>query len=166
VTRVAAAAGLALALAGLSGGCGYSSGIRVADRMRSVGVTYFGNKTLERDVEAPLQNAITASVRSLTDVPLADPGQAEVLMRGDVLEYKHRGGIRSPENVLLESGLFLEVEAGLYDARSDRALGPQKRARVWIGYVVDDPSAEPTARDRAIKYVADELVLSLFAPLE
>ncbi len=158
--------GLLLACAGLAGGCGYSTGIRVADRVRSVGVTYFGNKTLERDVERSLQDALTASIRSLTDVRIADPAGAEVILRGEVLEYKRRGGIRSADNQLLESGLLIEAEAGLYDRRSDRALGPQKRAAVWVGFVLDEANGEADARDRAIRFVAEELVLELFSPLQ
>lgn len=158
--------GLCLAIAGLAGGCGYSTGIRVADRVHSVGVTFFGNKTLEPDVERPLQDSFSSSIRSLTDVPISDPAHAEVVLRGDILEYKHRGGIRSSDNQLLETGLYIQVEAGLYDRQSDRALGPQRRAQVWIGYAVDDSKGESDARDRAIRYVSDELVLELFAPLE
>lgn len=157
---------LLVAGAGLAGGCGYSTGIRVADRVRSVGVTFFNNKTLERDVERPLQDALTAAIRSLTDVPIADPGGAEVILRGEILEYKRRGGIRSADNQLLETGLYIEAEAGLYDRGSDRALGPQKRAVVWVGFVVDEPNGEPNARDRAIRFVAEELVLELFSALQ
>lgn len=161
-----ALAALALGAGALAGGCGYSTGIRVADHVKSVGVPFFGNKTLERDVERPVQGALTSSIRSLTDLRIADPSEAEVLMRGDVVEYRHRGGIRSSDNRLLETGLYIEVEAGLYDRRSERPLGPQKRAHVWIGYVLDEPGAESDARDRAIRYVADELVLELFSPLQ
>ncbi|MCY2959610.1 MAG: LPS assembly lipoprotein LptE [Planctomycetota bacterium] len=158
--------GLVLASAGLAGGCGYSTGIRVADRIGSVGVAYFGNKTLEPDVERPLQDALTAKLRSLTDVPIAAPESAEVILRGVILDYRRRGGVRSAENKLLETGLYLEAEGGLYDRRTDRALGPQKRSRIWIGYVLDEPQGETNARDRAIQYVAEDLILQLFAPLE
>jgi hypothetical protein len=157
---------LAIFASGLVGACGYSTGIRVADHVHSLGVTFFDNQTLERDVERPMQDALTASVRALTDVRLTDPGLAEVVMRGVVLEYKHRGGVRSPDNELLETGLYIEVEAGLYDRASNRPLGPQRRARVWIGYTVDQTGGEAIAQDRAIRHIADELVLDLFTPLE
>lgn len=151
---------------GLAGGCGYSSGVRVSDRLGTVGVTYFGNKTLEPDVERPFQDALTTSIRSLTDVAIADPARAEVVLRGEILDYRYRGGVRSSDNELLETGLYLEAEAGLYDRRSSRPVGPQRRAHVWIGYAVDEPNGAQNARDRAIRYVADELVLTLFSPLE
>lgn len=152
--------------AGLLGSCGYSSGIRLADRMRSVGVPFFGNQTLERDVERPMQDALTTAIRSLTDVPIREPATAEVVLRGVILEYHRRGGIRSSDNQLLETGLFVQVEGGLYDCASGRPLGPQRRAQVWIGYVVDDPNAATNAQDRAIRNVAEELVLDLFSPLD
>jgi len=158
---------LVLALAaGMLGSCGYSTGIRVADRMRSVGVPFFGNETLERDIERPMQDALTSAIRSLTDVPIGEPATSEVVLRGVILEYHRRGGIRSTDNELLETGLYVQAEAGLYDNATDRPLGPQRRAQVWIGYVLDDPTAASDAQDRAIRYVAEELVLDLFAPLE
>jgi hypothetical protein len=163
---VRAALVLAAAVAALVPSCGYSTGVRVADRIGTVGVPFFQNRTLERDVERPMQDALTAAIRSLTDVPLAEHATAAVVLRGEILEYQRRGGIRSSDNRLLETGLYIEAEAGLYDNPSDRPLGPQKRARVWVGYTVDEPNGESNARDRAIRYVADELVLELFAPLE
>lgn len=164
---IRAALFLALAAAaGLLSACGYSTGIRVADRIHDVGVPFFGNETLERDIERPMQDALTTAIRSLTDVPIGEPAKSEVVLRGVILEYHRRGGIRSADNELLETGLYVQVEAGLYDNQSDRPLGPQRRAQIWIGYAIDDPTAESTARDRAIRFVAEELVLDLFAPLE
>jgi hypothetical protein len=155
-----------LAGAALLAGCGYSTGVRAADRVGTVGVTYFQNRTMERDVERPMQDALTAAIRSLTDVPLSDPAAAAVVLRGEIVEYRRRGGIRSADNRLLETGLYIEAEAGLYDSPSGRPLGPQRRAYVWVGYTLDDPGGEGVARERAIRHVADELVLELFGALE
>jgi len=165
VTRGLLVAALALG-AGMIASCGYSTGIRVADRMSSVGVPFFGNSTLERDIERPMQDALTSAIRSLTDVPIGEPATSAVVLRGVILEYHRRGGIRSTDNELLETGLYIQAEAGLYDNATDRPLGPQRRAQVWVGYVLDDPTASSDAQDRAIRYVAEELVLDLFAPLE
>jgi hypothetical protein len=163
--RAALRAGLALGLLCLAA-CGYSTGIRVKDRVGSVGITVFGNKTLERDLEREFQDEISHAIRSYTDARIQPPDTAEILVRGTVLEYQRRGGIRSADNVLLETGVYVEAEAGLYDRRSDRALGPQQRARVWIGFVLDEFEGEATARARAIRFVSEQLVLELFAPLE
>ncbi len=157
----------ALAIAGfVLQGCGYSTGLRAADRIRTVGITVFGNQTLERDLERRFQDEISRAVRSLTDVPIQPPARAEFLVRGTVTDFRRRGGIRSPENRLLETGVYVEIEAALIDRASDRALGPPRRAGVWVGYVVGDPHGEDQALDRAIRHVAEEIVLVLFSPLE
>ncbi len=163
--RAALRAGLALAL-GCLAACGYSTGIRVKDRIGGVGITVFGNKTLERDLERDFQDEISHAIRSYTDAHIQPPETAEILVRGTVLEYQRRGGIRSADNKLLETGVYVEAEAGLYDRLSDRALGPQKRARVWVGFVLDEFEGEASARSRAIRFVSETLVLELFAPLE
>lgn len=146
--------------------CGYSTGILVKDRIGSVGVTVFGNKTLEPDLERDFQDEFSHAIRSYTDARIQPPETSEVLVRGTVLHYQRRGGIRSADNKLLETGVFVEAEAGLYDRRTDRALGPQQVARVWIGYVLDEFEGESSARSRAIRFVSEQLVLELFAPLE
>jgi hypothetical protein len=163
--RTLAALALALALAPLAG-CGYSTGIPVTERLGTVGVTVFGNETMERDVERPMQDQVTEALRSYTDAVLADPHRADVLIRGTVTQFHRRSGIRSPDNVLLETGLYVEVEATLVDRRSDLALGPPKRAGTWVGYILDDPRNELEARARAYRSVAEKLVLDLFSPLE
>ena len=163
--RAALQVALALILAGLSA-CGYSTGLRVQERVGSIGITVFGNKTLERDLERDFQDEISHAIRSYTDAHIESPDRAEILMRGTVLAYQRRGGIRSADNKLLETGVYVQAEAGLYDRQSGRALGPQQSAQVWIGFVLDEFEGEANARTRAIRFVSEQLVLELFAPLE
>lgn len=155
---------LVLALAGV--GCGYDAGLRVAEKHASVGVEIFGNDTLERDVERPLHAEITRAIRDLTNVPMEIPSRAEVVIRGTVKTYQRRSGVRSSENALLETGVFIEAEASLVDRASGRPIGPPARAGRWVGFVLDDPSNEGRARDRVLRHIADELVLVLFAPVD
>lgn len=156
----------ALGLAWCAASCGYSAGLRVAEKHRSVGVEFFGNETLERDVERPLQDQITRAVRDLTDADIAPPSLAEVVVRGTVRTYQRRGGVRSTENVLLETGVYVEIESSLVERATGRPLGPPVRFGRWVGFVLDDPANEPRARERVLRHIADELVLNLFAPVD
>jgi hypothetical protein len=155
-----------LLVTGIAGSCGYETGLRVADKHASIGVEIFGNESHERDIERPLHEQITRAVRDLTDAPLEDPSHAEVIIRGTLRQFRRRGGVRSEDNKLLETGVYIEAEASLIDRRSGRALGPPKVAGTWIGFVLDDQSNEAQARDRALRHVADQLVLDLFAPVD
>jgi hypothetical protein len=161
--RVAALLAL---LAPLLGGCGYSAGLRVRPQgVPSLGVEHFGNETLERDVEREFHDELTRALRSYVDVPLQRVDAAPFVVRGIVRQYHRRGGIRSPDNELLETGIYLEVEANVYPRGSTTALRtPMPRASTWVGFVIE-PSGrnERQARERAMRHVAEELVLDLFA---
>jgi hypothetical protein len=156
----------ALVALALSCACGYDTGLHVAERHGSVGLEFFGNETYERDVERSLQDQISRSIRDLTDVRIESPSKAEVVIRGTVRTYQRRDGVRSPDNKLLETGLYIEADATLFDRRSGRALGAGARAGSWVGFVLDDPDNESTARERALRHIADQLVLDLFKSVD
>jgi hypothetical protein len=158
---------VACLIAGLAlSSCGYETGLRVVDKHKSIGVEIFGNTTPERDLERTLHDQITRAVRDLTDAPLEKPSRAEVVIQGTVTLFRRRGGVRSEDNKLLETGVYIEAEASLIDRRSGRALGPPKRAGTWVGFVLDDPENEARARERVLRHIADQLVLDLFAPVD
>jgi hypothetical protein len=150
----------------LGSSCGYEAGLHVAERHSSVGVEIFGNDTPERDLERPLHDQMTRAIRDLTDTRIESPSRAEVFIRGTIKVFQRRGGVRSADNKLLETGIYIEVEATLIDRRSGRALGPPKRAGPSIGYVLDDPGNEARTKDRLLRHIADQLVLDLFAPVD
>jgi len=145
------------------GGCGYSTGLRISQNYDSVGVELFGNETLERDLEPQLQAQITDVLTELSDSRLLPPERARAVIRGKLVTYQRRNGIRSSDNRLLETGVTIEVEAGLYVRGSDTPLRTT-RAYSSVGYTLDQPGNEREARDRALRYIAEELVLELFAP--
>jgi hypothetical protein len=146
--------------------CGYETGLRVAEKHSSIGVEIFGNVTHERDIERQLHDEITRAVRDLTDAPLEKPSRAEVVIRGTITQFRRRGGVRSEDNKLLETGVYIEAEATLTDRRSGRVLGPPSRAGQWVGFVLDDPDNEQHQKDRLFRHIADQLVLDLFAPVD
>ncbi len=161
-------------LALLGSACGYSAGLGVASQHKTIGVEFFGNDSYERDLERPLDDQVTLSLRDLSDAPIVDMASAEVLVRGKIRTYGRRSGIRSHDNVLLETGVTIEVEATLVDRRTDKILRGPFKASCAVGYLVagsDPPVAiysvdnELEARDRALRHIADEIVLDLFAPV-
>lgn len=102
--------GLALALAG---GCGYSTGVRLPEHIQTVGVEVFGNDSRQRDIEADLQQQLSDAVARLVHARLVPPEQADLIVRGRIVDYARRGGIRSPQNELLETGVRITIEAQL-----------------------------------------------------
>lgn len=153
-----------LVLAACCGACGFRAGLPVAEDYASIGIEIFGNESFEPDLERAVHAELTRAVRDMCAVPIEAPARAQVVVRGKILDYARRGGVRTTENQLLETGLTITVEATLVDQRSRRPIGPPETASGSIGYIVGEADGESTARDRALRKLCDELVLRLFAP--
>jgi hypothetical protein len=107
---------VAALLAALAPACGYSSGFLVEDP-RTVAVEIFQNDSKERDLESELHAELTESMNRMVHAPLVSPSGADLLVRGTLLAYERRSGIRSPQNVLLETGVRISVRAQLVRRR-------------------------------------------------
>jgi hypothetical protein len=145
--------------------CGYSSGLRVTETHRTIGVEVFGNTSFERDLERLFYDEMARAVRDTCDAELVDPSRAELVIRGEIQSYRRRSGIRSQENKLLETGVYIQVQAALYERGAPEPTSPPATAQQWVGYIIDGPQNERDARDRALHNIADELVLELFVPV-
>lgn len=173
LARLARSAGLSALLgtavtilASLSAaGCGYSTGLKVAERYPSLGLEIFGNDSFVRDLEVLLNDQMSRALRDMSDARLVEPGRADAVLRGRILGYNRRAGIRSPENVLLETGVRIDVEASLF-VHGQLEPVRKHRASSAVGYTLDDPDNEMEARDRALRHIAEELVLTLLAPAD
>ena len=153
-------------LAGLlAAGCGYSTSLRVAKRYPNVGLEIFGNDSPERDLERQFDDEMSRALRELSDAQLVEPGHADAVIKGRIVSYTRRNGIRSPQNELLETGVRIDVEASLYVHGSAEPLR-KHTATSAVGYTLDDPNNETVAKSRALRHIAEELVLTLLAPPE
>ncbi len=150
----------------LAGACGWHTGLLPPEGASSVGVEIFatGEGLLERNLEPLLHDELSRAVADLVDAPLVSTGDADLVVRGRIIEYRRRGGIRSPEHVLLESGVRIVISGELVERTTGRIVRPTVQAHIWSGYVLGDPDAEAAARDRALRNLAETLVLDLFRP--
>ena len=153
---------LACVAALLSSTCGWSTGVTIPGEYKSVGVEIFRNESYLYDLERDLHREMTRSVANLVDAPLEDPKRADLVVRGEIESYSRRGGVRSLDNRLLETGLTLRVHAELWDRRGNQILVGPIPASVSVGYTLDAPNTEGEARSRALANIAQELVLNLF----
>ncbi len=154
-----------VALAFGAAGCGYSTGLSVGEKQKTIGIEVFGNDSLERDLERPLYDEISRAVRDWAESPLVAPDRADMIVRGKITAYHRRSGIRNPQNQLLETAVYVDVEAGLYRAGNETPTRGPVHESTGVGYIVGPMENEQDARDRALKNIADKLVLDLLAPL-
>lgn len=156
-------AGLALVCATA---CGWHAGLGAPAGAHSVGVEAARRegRVLERGLEPELTDALSEAVVDWLDLPLVAPGEADLVVRGEILEYRRRGGVRNRDNQLVETAVFVRARAELFDRRQGHALGSAVQAQEWSGYALDDPANEQAARQRALRHVAVSLILGLFEP--
>jgi hypothetical protein len=157
------AACLALFLCLSGAGCGYSAGLRVSEHHDSVGIEIFGNQSYERDLEPQLHEQMTRVLRDQSDARLVDPREARAVIRGTLTAFHRRGGIRNHDNELLETGVYIEVQARLFIGGNETPVR-SATAGVWVGYNLDEAANERLARDRALRHLSEELVLELLGP--
>jgi len=159
----------ALWLAGLVTGltgCGYTTGLTLGPDYHSVGLEIFGNDTPEPDLELGLHRALTQATRNMLDARLVDPTRSQLVVRGRLIRFQRRAGLRSVDNVWMEGGVWITAEAELVDPRRDVTLVGPLRAEANVGYARTNREAEPDARRRALNNLAERLVLDLFtAPI-
>jgi len=166
--RVSAGRRLGLgALLLLGAGCGYSTRLALAPRYTSLGIELFGNSSPERDLERELHEALVRSAATLLDATLVPVPRAGLVLRGEVLEYHRRSGIRSRENVQLETGLTVRVRAELYDPSAGAVVAGPITESTRVGFTLDRRAAnESEARARVLANLAERLILDLAAHVE
>ena len=174
--RVRAALGAAL----LCAGCGWHAGVTAPDGSETVGVAFFGvdPDVLQRDIEPALQGAVTRALVDLVEARIVSPDVADLVVDGRIRGYQRRGGIHSPDNELLETAVRISVEAELRRRSTGEVLA-RSRASLPSSYVTADAVMAPPAdevshvvggfteevraRDRALRILAEGMVLDLFA---
>jgi hypothetical protein len=163
-TRVPSTACLALLLSA----CGWHAGLGGPEGARTVGVEAVqrDGKVLERGLEPQLTDALSEAVVDWVGLPLVSSAQADLVVRGEVLEYRRRGGVRNQDNELVETAVFVRASAELFDRRTGKPVGAAVQAQEWSGFGLDDPMNEDAARARALRHVAVSLILGLFEPRE
>jgi len=163
--RIVASASLFMALGSLLVACGYSTHLTVAielGEIESIGVEIFGNDTLERDLERELHAELTRSVRNLIDADLVSPERADVVLRGKLTRFSRRGGIRSRDNELVQTGLLIAVEASLVELSSGESISGPLDVDVDVGFSLTGAGMEAESRRRALINLADRITLDLF----
>lgn len=133
-------------------GAGSTIGVELFDRSREV---------LERNLEPELHAALSRAVVDHGGHTLATADEADLVVRGTVLEYRRRGGVRSEEHVLLETGVRLRIAAELVDRTSGTVLAAT-RPHVWSSYALDGVPREAAARERGFDFLARKVVFDLF----
>lgn len=142
-------------------GCGYSSGVRLPEGYEAIAVEYFGNDGPHPDLERRLHSRLTGQVARMVEAPLVSTTEADLLVRGRIVDYRRLHGIVGGGNELLDSGVAVTVEAWLFDPRLGLRLGLPVELEREVRYMVRVRGEEAEALDIALETLSQELVLDL-----
>jgi hypothetical protein len=154
--------GAALLLALPSPSCSYNIGLTAPSGYSEIAVEVFANNTREPDLERALQNALTREVRDRLPLALVAPGQSELVIEGQLVDFSRVRGIRDPQNRIMESGVLISVEAWVIRRSTGVRLSNKTKAQATVGYAIGDSSGERAARERALRQISEILTVDLF----
>ncbi len=108
---------LALALA--AAGCGYSTKPLRHEGVSTIALPIFKNNTDRRQHEFLLTDAVARMIQSRTRYRIADADRADVILEGEIAEYRTPGLVEGRDDQLLESQVTMRVVVTI----RDRATG-------------------------------------------
>ncbi|MHC4894133.1 MAG: LPS assembly lipoprotein LptE [Planctomycetota bacterium] len=159
----------ALLLAAASSACGWTVGIPHPPGAETLAIAYPLNDSEIRDLEVELARALSRAALQRLDLRLVAPDEADLVIDGRITDFGRLGGIRSPDNELLEVRDGIWVDLRLVDGETGLELASASRA-LASGFVVPPDSAttnapqERPARQRVARNLAEGLILELFDP--
>ncbi len=134
----------------------------------TVGVEIFGNTSPEPGLEADFARHLSGALIDFVALRFEAPDKADLIIRGELSDYRRRNGIRSQDNQLLEGSVRIEVHADLIARSTGRVLASASQG-LWADWATGTPGlqapgiGEYQARERVMQNVADRLILDLFA---
>lgn len=158
---------LLLALGGLGfTSCGYSSGVRPPVGYESIAVTVFDNLSPQPEVERDLFLSLSSQASRMIDGKIMSPSDADVVVRGTIVDYRRLSGILSRQGDLQQSGVRLILRAWLEDRRTGSRMGDEIQVDQAVRYVIRAGEEEFGARRTALAHLSQELILDLFTQLD
>jgi len=144
-------------------GCGYSSGVRLPLEAETVGVAVFENTTAFPAVERELYVALSDQAARMVNAEVAAPSRADITVRGRILEYRRLYGVVNVDNQLVQTGVFVTLQAWLEDNRLGERVGEALTFDQGVRYVIRVGEEEEGARRQALAQLSQEILLDLFS---
>jgi len=146
--------------------CGYTSGIRLPADARTIGVTVFDNLGPQPEVERDLFACLSSQANRMIDAELVAPQNADLVIRGEIVEYRRLHGILNKEGQLQQSGVRLILRAWIEDQRLGVRIGDTMQVDQAVRYVIHAGQEEFGARTTALQHLCQELILDLFTQVD
>lgn len=150
---------IAVLLAAIAGGCGYTTDRPFPQHVRSVYVDMFQSKEFRRGIEMRLTEAVRKRLEMDTDYVNAPRARADTILTGEVLEFRQAafaGDFRT--DLPREIGGVLIAGFRWKDQRTGKVLAENPRLIQQVEYVRSVGETEFTALDQAVDGLARLIV--------
>jgi len=170
VARGALAVALGASLAAAS--CGYSMGFRARGGITSICVPVFENKSLRREVEFPLTEAVVREIQRRTPLAVLPRERADVTLEGTIESFEQRVLVEGNQDQVLESAAVITVGVRAVDrggnqvflyagGGGDLTSGPALVETAQFADAQGESIAQPTTD--AFQNLAERIVMLLEA---
>jgi len=106
----------------LASGCGYHVGFVPRPGLHSIAVPVFENKTLRRELEVSLTQAVIQEIQQRTPLRVAPGARADAVLEGTILDFREQVLVEGPDDEVLESQAVITLAVRLRDARTGRVI--------------------------------------------
>lgn len=144
------------------GSCGYTHGVRLPDGAETVGVAVFDNSSLFPQVEGDVFACMSTQASRMIAGRVLAPNRADLVIRGNILDYRRLVGAYDEFGGLLGSGVHIRMEAWLIDSRLGERIGDVIEFNRSVRYILGVREGEMGAREAALTNLCQEIILDLF----
>jgi outer membrane lipopolysaccharide assembly protein LptE/RlpB len=155
---------LALALALLLGGCGYTVGGTLPSHINTVSVPIFKNRTREPGVESLITRAVIEAFSTNGRLKIARGGEADAVLEGEIISY----GVTSiafdkDANAQLYR-LVVTVNLRMRDVKGNTVLFQQREVREQADFRVQNAVSQTISREEtALRTAATDIGRAIVA---
>jgi hypothetical protein len=143
-------------------GCGYSAPSYLGPGGATIAVPTFENKTLWRGREFELTHAVTKNILERTSYRIASKESADLILEGEILEYRTPGLLDDRVDRVLQSQLAMQVNVRLVNKAGE--VLTEKNAWFAAEFSSRRGESEATARAEAMEKAARWVVTCLESP--
>jgi len=115
-----------VALAGLMGGCAYTTKSSLDEKYQTICVEAFYNKTRQYGLEAPLTDAIVRKFITDTRLQVVKEDKADLKLEGMILDYKLKGLTYDAKDQVTQFLMVITAGVRLTDLKDDKVLWEDK----------------------------------------
>jgi hypothetical protein len=143
-------------------GCGYSAPTYLGPEGASLAVPIFENKTLWRGREFELTHAVVKNIQERTSYRIASKEGADLVLEGEILEYKTPGLLDDRVDRVLQSQVVMLVNVRLVNKAGE--VLAEKQSWFSADFSTQRGESEATARAEATEKAARWVVTCLETP--